>query len=144
MQKSGFLITRLILFSVFLAPKGSSYSGLIEPCREKNRSVQPKKMIKGLKFRNLEVEKLSYLCSENSAEQFHGYREADLHLYFRIIMQKAGFLMTRLNLSSLQLMLCRAMVVKSLPVHHFSSDSIFWSFGIIGFILSNFEKRNSA
>ena len=101
-------------------------------------------MIRGLKFHNLEVEKLYYLCSENSAEQFHGNREAYLHLCFRIIMQKAGFLMTRLNLSSLQLMVCRVVVVKSLHVHHFSADSIFWSFRIIGFILSNFEKRNSA
>ena len=30
---------------------------------------------------------------------------------------------------------------KSLPVHHYSADCIFLSFGMIGFILSHFENR---
>ena len=35
-------------------------------------------MARGLKFRNLEVEELYYLCSENKgADQLRGYREAD-------------------------------------------------------------------
>ena len=39
------------------------------------------------------------LCSENKgADQLRGNREADLHLFSHI--QKAGFLMTRLILSS--------------------------------------------
>ena len=38
-------------------------------------------------------------------------------------------------------MLCRVAAVKHLPVHHHSADYMFWSFGIIGFILSQFENR---
>ena len=50
-----------------------------------NRAVQPQKMARGLKFRILKVVGLYYLCSENKgADQLRGYREADLHLCFRI------------------------------------------------------------
>ena len=50
-----------------------------------NRSVQPQKMARGLKFRIQEVEGLYYPCSENKgADQLRGYREADLRLCFRI------------------------------------------------------------
>ena len=38
-------------------------------------------------------------------------------------------------------MLCSVAPVNSLPVHNDSVDYIFWSFGIIGFILSYFENR---
>ena len=48
---------------------------------------------------------------------------------------------SELILSSLQLVLCRVPAVKRLPVHHYSADYIFWSFGIIGLILSQFENR---
>ena len=42
-------------------------------------------MAGGLKFRIKEVEGLYYLCSEiKGADQLGGYREADLHLCFRI------------------------------------------------------------
>ena len=44
-------------------------------------------------------------------------------------------------LSSLQLVLCRVVAVKRLPVHHHSADYIFWSYGIIEFISSYFENR---
>ena len=48
-------------------------------------TVQPHKMVRGLKFRIYEVEGLYYLCSENKgADQLRGYREADLRLCFRI------------------------------------------------------------
>ena len=50
-----------------------------------NRAVQPQKMAGGLKFRIYIEEGLYNLCSENKgADQLHGYREADLHLCFRI------------------------------------------------------------
>ena len=53
-------------------------------------------MARGLKSRISEVEGLYYLRSENKgADQLRGYREADLRLFSH--MQKAGFLMTRLN-----------------------------------------------
>ena len=53
-------------------------------------------MARGLKFRTYEVEGLYYPCSENKgADQLRSYREADLRLCYD--MQKAGFLMTRLN-----------------------------------------------
>ena len=48
---------------------------------------------------------------------------------------------SELILSSLQLVLCRVAAKKRLPVHHHSAD--FLAFGIIGFILSQFEKRVS-
>ena len=70
---------------------------LFEPRCEKNRSsgfptrsdtnkaVLPQKMARGLKFRIYEVEGLYYVCRENKgADQFRGYREADLRLCFRI------------------------------------------------------------
>ena len=42
-------------------------------------------MVRGLKFRILEVEGLHYLCSENKgADQLRGNRKADLCLCFRI------------------------------------------------------------
>ena len=54
-------------------------------------------MARGSKFRIYELEGLYHLCSENKgADQLRGYREADLRLCFRIYMQKAGFLTTRL------------------------------------------------
>ena len=47
-----------------------------------------------------------------------------------------------LILSSLQLVLCRVAAVKRLPIHTQSADYIFfWSFGIIGLILSQFGNR---
>ena len=50
-----------------------------------NRAVQPQKMARGLKFRIDKEEGLYYPCSENKgADQFHGYREPDLRLCFRI------------------------------------------------------------
>ena len=50
-----------------------------------NRAVQSQKIARGLKFRIQEVEGLYYQCSENKgADQLRGYREADLHLCFRI------------------------------------------------------------
>ena len=50
-----------------------------------NQAVQQKKMAKSLKFRTKKVEGLYYPCSENKgADQLRGYREADLHLCFRI------------------------------------------------------------
>ena len=50
-----------------------------------NPAVQPQKMTRGLKFRIFEVDGLYYLCSENKgADQLRGYREANLHLCFRI------------------------------------------------------------
>ena len=48
---------------------------------------------------------------------------------------------SELILFSLKLVLCHVVVVKCLPVHHHSEDHIFWSFGIIGLILSQFENR---
>ena len=50
-------------------------------------------------------------------------------------------LTTQKSLSLLVLVLCRVAVVKRLPVHHHSADYIFWSFGIVGFILSYFENK---
>ena len=44
-------------------------------------------------------------------------------------------------LSSLKLVLCRVAAVQRLPEHHLSADYIFWSYGIIGLILSQFENR---
>ena len=50
-----------------------------------NRSVQPQKVARGLKFRMQVVEGLYYPYSENKgADQLRGYREADLCLCFRI------------------------------------------------------------
>ena len=50
-----------------------------------NWAVQPQKMARGLKFWILVEEGLLYLCSKNKgADQLHSYREADLHLCFRI------------------------------------------------------------
>ena len=44
-------------------------------CSDTNRAVQSQKMARGLKLRNLEVEGLYYLCSENKgADQLRGYR----------------------------------------------------------------------
>ena len=51
-------------------------------------------MARGLKFRIEKEEGLYSPCSENKgADQFRGYREADLRLSH---MQKSGFLTTRL------------------------------------------------
>ena len=51
-------------------------------------------------------------------------------------------LYSELVLSLLQLVLCRVAAVKRLPIHHHSTDHIFfWSFGIIGLILSQFKNR---
>ena len=50
-----------------------------------NQAVQPQIMARGLKFRIKEEEGLYYPCSENKgADQFRGYRKADLRLCFRI------------------------------------------------------------
>ena len=50
-----------------------------------NQAVQPLEMARGLKFCIKEVEVLYYPSSENKdADQFRGYREADLRLCFRI------------------------------------------------------------
>ena len=50
-----------------------------------NQAVQLQKMARGLKFQIKKVERLYYPCSENKgADQLRGYREADLHLCFRI------------------------------------------------------------
>ena len=50
-----------------------------------NQAVQLQKMARDLKFRIRKVEGLYYLCSENKGDdQLRGYREADLHLCFRI------------------------------------------------------------
>ena len=48
---------------------------------------------------------------------------------------------SELILSSLQLVFCCVVVVKCIPVHHQSADYIFWSFGVIGLIPSQFENR---
>ena len=50
-----------------------------------NRAAQLQKIARGFKFRIKEEEELHYQCSENKgADQLCGYREADLHLCFRI------------------------------------------------------------
>ena len=50
-----------------------------------NRTVQPQKIVRGLKFRIQKEEGLYYLCSENKgADQLCGYCTADLRLCFRI------------------------------------------------------------
>ena len=50
-----------------------------------NRTVQPQKMARDLKFRIQVVEGMYYPYSENKgADQLRGYREADLRLCFRI------------------------------------------------------------
>ena len=61
-------------------------TGLRGPTRSyTNRTVQPHKMVTGLKLCMQEVEVLYFLCSENkNADQLRGYREADLRLCFRI------------------------------------------------------------
>ena len=52
---------------------------------DKNLAVQPYKMARGLKFQIKEEEGLYYPCSENKGtDQLRVYREADLHLCFRI------------------------------------------------------------
>ena len=38
-------------------------------------------------------------------------------------------------------MLCRGAAINGLPVHHNRADYIFWSFEVIGLILSQFENR---
>ena len=63
-----------------------------------NKAVQPQKMARSLKFRILEVEEMYNLFSKNKgADQLRSYCAADLRLCFRIC-EKAGFLMTWLNL----------------------------------------------
>ena len=50
-----------------------------------NQAVQLQKMVRGWKFRIKIVEGSYYLCCENKgADQLRSYREADLHLCFRI------------------------------------------------------------
>ena len=50
-----------------------------------NLAVQPQKMVRGLNDRIYVEEGLSFPCSENKgADQLRGYREADLHLCFRL------------------------------------------------------------
>ena len=64
------------------------FSGL--PTRsDTNLAVLPQNNARGLKFRIAEVEVLYYLCRENKgAAQLHGYREADLRLWFCICKSK--------------------------------------------------------
>ena len=60
-----------------------------------NRIVQPQKMVRGLKFRNLEVEELYYLCSENKgAGQLRSPCSRSAPLFSHML--KAGFLMRQL------------------------------------------------
>ena len=54
----------------------------------------------------------------------------------------SGDVHSELILSSLLLLLCRVAAVKRLPVYHHSADYIFWSFGIAGSILSQFEDKD--
>ena len=50
-----------------------------------NRAVQLQKQARSLKFLGYVEEELYYLSSENKgADQLRGYREADLHLCFRL------------------------------------------------------------
>ena len=59
-------------------------SGVSDQIRNKP-GLQPLNMVRGLKFRILEVGGLYYPCSENKgADQLRGYREADLRLGFHI------------------------------------------------------------
>ena len=52
---------------------------------DRNLSVQPQKMARGLKIRIYDVKELYSPCGENKgADQLRGYREADLRLCFRI------------------------------------------------------------
>ena len=52
----------------------------------------------GVRLEILEEEGLYYLCCENKdTDQLHGYRAADLHLSFRILCKKPGFLMKQLK-----------------------------------------------
>ena len=61
-----------------------------------NKAVQPQKMVRGLKFWDLVVEELYYLCSENKgADQLCSYFTADLAPLFSH-MQKTGFLIMQL------------------------------------------------
>ena len=58
---------------------------LVPTWSDTNRAVQSQKMARGLKFWIWKVEGSYYLCSENKgADPLRGYREADLHLCFRI------------------------------------------------------------
>ena len=76
-----FVVPYLLKHKFFLNKQGF-------PTRsDTNRHVQPQKMVRGLKFRTLEVEGLYYLCGENK-----GADQADLRLCFRIC-KKAGFIM---------------------------------------------------
>ena len=55
------------------------------PPSDTNWAVPPQEMARGWNFRILVVERLYYPCSENKGtDQLRGYREADLHLCFRI------------------------------------------------------------
>ena len=55
------------------------------PRSDTNRAAHIQKMVRGLKFWIQKVEEWYYPCSENKgADQLGGYREADLHLCFRI------------------------------------------------------------
>ena len=66
---------------------------------------------------------------ENTICTIMMYRET--FLFFQ------GILLIRAYFSLLQVLLCRLAAVKGLPVHHYSADYIFWSFGIIEFIFSH-------
>ena len=64
-----------------------------------NQPVQLQKQAGSLKFWSSVEEELYYPSSENKGDdQLRSYREADLCLCFRIIMQIVGFPMGRLNL----------------------------------------------
>ena len=54
-----------------------------------NRAVQPQKVAIGLKFQIKKVEGLYYPRGENKgADQLRDYREADVHLCFRMYVYK--------------------------------------------------------
>ena len=48
---------------------------------------------------------------------------------------------SELILASLQLVLCRMTEIKRFSIYHHSADYIFWSFGLIRFIRSQFENK---
>ena len=74
-----------------------------------NLAVQPQKMVRGLKFRNQEVDGLYYLCGENKgADQLYCYCAADLYHSF-CGMHKAGFLLTWLIFNNKKCQLRRKM-----------------------------------
>ena len=63
---------------------------------DKNRAVRPLLEISDLESKGSIY--IYHVCGENKgADQLRGYRAPDMRLCFCISMQKAGFLMTRLE-----------------------------------------------